>query len=242
MIFPQTENRNLNSEIMDDFSLQGPLLADALEKIARINRFLGGNRVTIHGVKDLITRTVEEVPTQRMWRIADAGCGNGDMLRVLAQYAAENDLKFELTGIDANPFTIRIAEDMSQDLPSITYLCKDFLPEQNNQENYDIILLTLTLHHFDDAQIKELLTRCLKQASLGIVVNDLNRNLLAYFLFEVICLLFALNPLSRKDGLTSILRGFKKMELERFSKLLNLRAYTIHWKWAFRFQWIISTQ
>jgi hypothetical protein len=46
--------------------------------------------------------------------------------------------------------------------------------------------------------------------------------------------------MSREDGLVSILRGFKKNELEEFSKKLSLKNYTIRWKWAFRYQWIIT--
>jgi hypothetical protein len=45
--------------------------------------------------------------------------------------------------------------------------------------------------------------------------------------------------MSREDGLTSILRGFKKEELEAFSKKLGFKKYSIQWKWAFRYQWII---
>jgi hypothetical protein len=43
----------------------------------------------------------------------------------------------------------------------------------------------------------------------------------------------------REDGLTSILRGFKR-RINHFSKKINFKKYTIHWKWAFRYQWIIS--
>jgi hypothetical protein len=45
--------------------------------------------------------------------------------------------------------------------------------------------------------------------------------------------------MSREDGLTSILRGFIKNELEDFSKKIQARKQTISWKWAFRYQWII---
>ena len=48
--------------------------------------------------------------------------------------------------------------------------------------------------------------------------------------------------MSRKDGLVSILRGFNKTELEQFSKELHFKNYSIEWKWAFRYQWIISTK
>jgi hypothetical protein len=47
--------------------------------------------------------------------------------------------------------------------------------------------------------------------------------------------------MSKEDGLVSILRGFKKKELIAFSKQLQFKNYSIQWKWAFRYQWIIKT-
>ena len=98
----------------------------------------------------------------------------------------------------------------------------------------------MTLHHFKDNEISRIIENLERNASLGIVVNDLHRSKIAYRLFQLIAVVFGLNEMSRKDGLTSILRGFKKEELIDFSrKLLNSSA-DIQWKWAFRYQWIIT--
>jgi hypothetical protein len=53
--------------------------------------------------------------------------------------------------------------------------------------------------------------------------------------------LFISNKMIRADGLTSILRAFKRKDLENFSKTQQLKA-KIKWKWAFRYQWLINTQ
>ena len=100
----------------------------------------------------------------------------------------------------------------------------------------------MTLHHFKNTEIENLLATFNANSKLGIVINDLHRSILAYRLFQIICFLFQLNSMSREDGLTSILRGFKKEELETFSKKLGFQKHTIQWKWAFRYQWIISKQ
>jgi hypothetical protein len=71
------------------------------------------------------------------------------------------------------------------------------------------------------------------------VINDLERSALAYRLFQALCFVFRLSEMSKKDGLISILRGFKREELEQFSKKANFKNYSIQWKWAFRYQWII---
>lgn len=228
-----TKYRTEEEEIMDDFSLEGEELRDALDKIASINQFLGGNKLTLQGVKKLI-HTNDEIT------IVDVGCGNGDMLRALADFGTKNNYNFMLIGIDANAFTIDYAIKLSKEYANISYKCEDIFSEPFSQLNYDIVLCTLTLHHFKNNQIDYSLQLFQKQARIGIVINDLHRNIIAYRAFQLICFFFRLNRMSREDGLISILRGFKKQELMDFSERNQLKNYTIHWKWAFRYQWIIK--
>ncbi len=228
-----TKQRTEEEEIMDDFSLEGEELRDALDKIAAINQFLGGNKLTLQGVNKLL-HSKDEIT------IVDVGCGNGDMLRALADFGTKNNYNFKLIGIDANAFTIDYAIKLSQEYPNISYKCEDVFSEPFSQLNYDIVLCTLTLHHFKNNQIDYLLQLFYKQARIGIVINDLHRNIIAYRAFQLICFFFRLNRMSREDGLISILRGFKKQELIDFSERNQFKNYTIHWKWAFRYQWIIK--
>ncbi|MBF0695675.1 MAG: methyltransferase domain-containing protein [Flavobacterium sp.] len=230
-----TKYRSTAPEAMDDFDMEGELLRDALDKIAAINQILGGNRVTLQGVKELIGKTSKQTPIH----ILDLGCGNGDMLRTLADWGKKNGYNFRLTGIDANDFTIEHAQNLSKEYGNIDYVCADIFEDPDNMR-CDIALCTLTLHHFKDDEIIGLVGDLSSRAKMGIVINDLHRNILAYNLFKAVCFTFGLNEVSEKDGLVSILRGFKKKDLTLYSKQLNLKKYTIRWKWAFRYQWIIS--
>ncbi|MDP5199856.1 methyltransferase domain-containing protein [Flavobacterium sp. DG2-3] len=231
-----TKYRTEEIEMMDDFSLQSEELIGALDQIAAINQLLGGNKLTLHGIKELLKKT----DTSKTITIADIGCGNGDMLRMLANYGKKHNLKFQLIGIDANAFTIDYARKLSADFTNIEYKCLDIFSEDFKSLKYDIVLCTLTLHHFTTNQINDLMETLNDNASIGIVVNDLHRSKVAYRLFQLIGVVFNLNKMSRNDGLISILKGFKKKELEHFSKKLNLKNYSINWKWAFRYQWIIT--
>ncbi len=231
-----TKCRSQEPEIMDDFSMEGDVLRDALDKIAAINQILGGNKLTLQGVKFLIAA----IPMRTTITIVDIGCGNGDMLRVLAEFGVKNDILFNLIGIDANDFTIKHAAHLSSNYPNIKYKCEDVFSEQFRNLSYDIVLCTLTLHHFKDHEILDLLTVIYQKATIGIVVNDLERSAISYRLFQALCAVFRLNKMSRDDGLVSILRGFKRKELEVYSSKLQLKNYSIQWKWAFRYQWIIS--
>ena len=229
-----TKYRTDEPEIMDDFAMEGEILRDALDKIAKINQLLGGNKLTLQGVQDLLPANPNEIV------IVDVGCGNGDMLRTLAEFGLKNNLKFKLIGIDANNFTVSHAKQLSEKYPNISYLCQDIFSKKFVDVKYDIILCTLTLHHFKDDEIVYLLNTFYTTATIGIVINDLQRSAIAYRLFQGLCFVFQLNAMSREDGLVSILRGFKKEELVAFSKKLNFSKYKIHWRWAFRYQWIIS--
>ncbi|KQR65262.1 methyltransferase domain-containing protein [Pedobacter sp. Leaf176] len=232
-----TKFRSNAPELMDDFQMEGEILRDALDKIARINQLLGGNKVTISGIKILIQGKPKDEPI----RITDIGCGNGDMLRALADYAEEKNLNFILKGIDANNFTIKHAENLSKNYNNISYECRDIFDSSIEEQACDIFICTLTLHHFKDEDIIRILEKFKQSAKLGIVINDLHRSALAYYLFKALCFLFALNDMSREDGLVSILRGFKRADLLNYSKRLNFKFSDIKWKWAFRYQWIIKT-
>lgn len=231
-----TKYRTEEAEIMDDFSLEGAELTEALDQIAKINQLLGGNKLTLHGLKKLLHKT----DTSRPLLIADIGCGNGDMVRTISRFGRKKGYNFKLIGIDANAFTINYARNLSKEFPDVEYRCLDIFSPEFDVLKYDIALCTLTLHHFSSNQIEDVLAKINKNASIGIVVNDLHRSKTAYRLFEMICTVFKLNDMSRQDGLVSILRGFKKNELESFSKKLQLKNYSIKWKWAFRYQWIIQ--
>lgn len=220
---------------MDDFALEGETLRDALDKIAKINQLLGGNQLTLQGVNELLSKTDKK----QTIKIVDVGCGNGDMLRNLAEFGKKNNLKFDLLGIDANDFTVKHAEKLSVNYNNIKYNCENIFEEKFKTLKYDIVLCTLTLHHFKDNEILDLMNVFNENSSLGIVVNDLQRSAIAYRLFEGLCFVFRLNKMSKDDGLTSILRGFKKQELINFSKKLNFNNYILEWKWAFRYQWIV---
>ena len=231
-----TTYRTNDPEIMDDFAMEGENLLDALDKIAEINRFLGGNAITRNGVKSLL----KKIPVSQQITIVDLGCGSGDMLRMLADFAKKENRNFDLIGIDANNYTIRRAKELSKDYRNISYLTENVFNPEFARLKYDIALCTLTLHHFKEDELLQIMRILNENSRIGIVVNDLQRSALAYRLFQLLAFVFQLKKMPREDGLTSILRGFKKQEFKDFSKKLNLTQYTIRWKWAFRYQWIIS--
>ena len=228
-----TTYRTDEEEIMDDFSIDGPILNDALDKLAIINKLLGGNIVTLNGLKKLL----KNQPKTKPITIVDLGCGGGDILRAIAKYGKNEGYNFQLIGVDANKNASDYAASLSIDYENIKFLHVDVFSEEFKTMHYDIVITTLFLHHFKEAQLLQLLNHLLKITTIGIVVNDLHRHRLAYYLFKLITIPVE-NKMIIEDGLTSVLRGFKRKELVDLSKQMN-SSYQLKWKWAFRYQWIL---
>ena len=221
---------------MDDFSLEGMHLRENLDILSTINKWLGGNQITLNGVDKL----VRSEPEHRKFKIVDLGCGNGDMLRRISKLGDKMGYEFDLVGIDANKDSINYAKELSAGYKNITYLQLNIFSEDFKVHEYDIALLTLFLHHLSNEEIMANLNMIRNKSRLGVVVNDLHRNKLAYYLFSIISVFFN-NRIVRNDGLVSILRAFKRSELENFAKKLKIKS-DIRWRWAFRFQWIMYTK
>jgi|TARA_B110000091_G_scaffold203216_1_gene236503 2-polyprenyl-3-methyl-5-hydroxy-6-metoxy-1,4-benzoquinol methylase len=232
--FISTKERTDKAELMDDFSIGGDLLRDTLDKLENINRWLGGNLVTVNSLK----KVLKKHPKEQALSIVDIGCGHGDILRDVAKFGRKNGYKMTLLGIDANPTAIDYAIELSTAYPEVHFKTEDIFSEDFKKREFDVVLATLFLHHFKEEPLVSFLENTLKQTKIGVVVNDLHRHKLAYYLFMLLSV-FIKNKMIIEDGLTSVLRGFKRRDLIDLSKKLQVKPQ-ISWKWAFRFQWILK--
>lgn len=233
-LFLNTTYRSDTTELMDDFSMKGELLRDTLDKLGKINKWLGGNHVTLNGLRQLL----KNQPKDKVLTIVDLGCGHGDILRLIADFGRKHNYSFELIGIDANQDAIEYADELSVAYEELSFRSVDVFSEEFRAMEYDIVLSTLFLHHLNEDEIQALLNTVTTKAKLGVVINDLHRSSMAYGLFKLLGLVIS-NHMIVQDGLTSILRAFKRKEIEQISSQLNLNS-KISWKWAFRYQWLIK--
>jgi hypothetical protein len=234
MMFINTKKRSEATEIMDDFAMEGETLRSSLDQLAFINRWLGGNRVTMGGLESLLADTPVSTPL----KILDLGCGNGDLLRIAADWGRKTGRPLTLIGIDGNDFTVNYARELSTAYPEISYRAEMIPSDYLREGQYDVVLCTLFLHHFATKDLVKLLQVLCRQSRIGLVINDLHRSRLAYLLFNLITL-FIRNRMIRADGLTSILRGFQKSDLRTMVEALPLKRSSIRWRWAFRYQWLL---
>ncbi|HPE84060.1 MAG TPA: methyltransferase domain-containing protein [Aequorivita sp.] len=236
MITFSNKYRSHQAEIMDNLDFQGEEMKNLLSDLKYVNKWLGGNKVTLDGIEKLLLGNSKKESIT----ILDIGCGDGEMLRNCVKYAENNNLKLKCIGVDFNKNILEYAENQSRDFPNIKFQKVDVFLDEELIPNCDIAICTLFLHHFNEERISELLYTLLKKSNNGLVINDLQRSRMAFNLFKILSKLFLKTKTAKYDGLVSIARGFKKSELEHISKKIPNQKSEIHWRWAFRYQWIIK--
>lgn len=238
---PDFSIRSSQFEIMDDLQCGGAVIDQTLVELEFINKWLGGNAVTQNGLNFILSKHKIIKSNKASLAVADLGCGGGDMLKLLASTFRQKKINAELTGIDANPNIILFAKKNAQAFSEIRYQTLDILSDEfKQQQRYDIIFATLFFHHFSSSQLVEIFSQLKKQATLGIVINDLHRHWLAYSSIKFLTKVFSRSSMVQHDAPLSVLRGFKKRELEEILSQAGIKNYSLRWKWAFRWQLIIS--
>lgn len=226
-------------EIIDDFNLEGEEVIGAYKTIERVNTILGGNSVFVNGVFKIIDN-LSWPNNQQPIQIYDLGSGSGDGLRALARQSRKKKIKVKLIGVDANKFIVNYAEKAAAPWEEVSFQHKNIFEPTFNLKEADIVTFNLCLHHFSTEECQQLIQKCKNDGVEAILVNDLHRSKLAYWLFNLFCLITFANKIARFDGLLSIRKGFKRKELEALIPGNSNIVYQLNWKWAFRYQMIIN--
>jgi 2-polyprenyl-3-methyl-5-hydroxy-6-metoxy-1,4-benzoquinol methylase len=142
-------------------------------------------------------------------------------------------------GIDANPNITSYAKEKSIDFKNIQLEATNIFSDEFRQREFDVILGTLFLHHFTEEELVEIFSSLKNQAKHGIIINDIHRHPLAYYSIKILTKLFSKSAMVKFDAPLSVLRAFKKKELENILQKAGIEKYQLRWKWAFRWQLVI---
>ena len=227
--------RSTAKELMDDLESSGPVLQQTLKELKTINRWLGGNKVTLSGLKNLM----EQKP-QSSYHLTDMGCGGGDMIRIMSDWAQKEKIFVNFEGIDANANIIELAKQRQKHLPQVHWKVQNVFEQEFQNDPCDIVTCTLFTHHFTDQELVTLLGAIRKKARLGLVINDLHRHPLAFYSIQVLTSIFSKSPMVKHDASLSVLRSFTRKDWENILRLAGITHYRVRWYWAFRWQIIIS--
>jgi SAM-dependent methyltransferase len=221
--------RSFEAELLDAPDIPRELLFQNLRELDTVNRLLGGHAITLAGIKRLVT------DKNKMYRILDIGCGGGDAMKKIAAWAKTNGFHVELTGVDMNPDAIAYMREFCQEYEQIKGVVSDYRDFLQNRSDTDIIHCSLFCHHLDDNELGELLNYMHRYARIGFVINDLHRHWFAYYSIKFLTRLLNGSKLVKNDAPLSVLRGFKRTELNDRLKRADVMNYSVKWKWAFRY-------
>ncbi len=219
-------------ELLDGEHIPFEDICRNMEELDFINRWLGGHRITLSGVRNLLR---SDPPSNIPLHVCEIGCGGGDNLRVIKTYFERKGVAAEYTGIDLNPNCIQYAGSRRENA-GIRFICSDYKTVDFTSRPH-ILFSSLFCHHFREAELLEQWRWMKEKSTLGFFVNDLHRHPMAYYLIRWLTGLFSKSYLVKNDAPLSVLRGFRRTELIDLGRKTLHRNVELEWKWAFR--WLL---
>src|ERR1051326_3888323 len=209
-------------EIMDRPGNDPGLLRADLHVLEDINRFLGGRRIALGYLSDLL-----EVEPMKSLSILDLATGAADIPRNMVRWERERCIDVRITAVDGNPEILRIAREHCADWPEIRIEEHDLRALPYPNASFDFVLCALTLHHFAESDVVAIL-RCIHDiARVGYIINDLRRNRIALWLSKLMARTIISNPVARFDAPASCERAFSIAELGTMATQAGLVNGTI---------------
>ncbi len=233
-LFYSLDERATTLELMDDRSIGGEELAEALRQLRVINAVLLGDLPTLEGVN----RLWKQAGCPKSLVLLDVGAGSGDLNRTLLAWARWRGVRLTIVLVDIHPETCAAAAHYWHGQAQVHIVCSDIM--RLALRSADIVTASLFAHHFADDELHVVLAALTQAARLGVVVNDLHRHPLAYAAILLATRLMSRNRMIRNDAPLSVRRGFAASDLQRLRCIPTLTRLSYRWRPFFR--WLIMIE
>lgn len=205
-----------------------------LRNLRQLNRYFGSYRLVEHFLRRWLK------PDSQM-RILDLATGSGDIPRLVVDYARKVRAEVSIDAVDQQASTLEIARSLSAAYPEIEFLRDDILTLE--RDPYDMVLCSLALHHFSEADAVGVLKRCRELSKRYVLISDLRRGVFATVgVFLLTGLLFR-EKMTRTDARLSAERAFSFREFRLLAERAGWKNFG-HAKFAFARQaiWLETTR
>lgn len=200
-----TGARRRGFEYLDDPHVDDALRARSLADVARANRVFGGTRAA---VLELASALAPFRINGHRASMLDVGTGLGDIPARAREAARLAGVSLMAIGVDAAP-SLAAASKGHVDHA----ICADARTLPVADRAVDLVLCSQLLHHFERTDALRLLRELDRVARARVVVSDLRRSYAAAAGLWLASFLLRFHPVSRHDGVVSVLRGFTTGEL-----------------------------
>lgn len=218
------ESRGTGEELLDRPDRDPEELAHSLRDVEAVNRWLGGYRCLRHHLDSLRKET--EI------RILDVGAGDGATLLHLREWAPDG---WRFVGLELNPRIARLAFHRTSRSTRIRIVRGNALRLPFEDDSFDAVLCTLTLHHFPDRDAVTVVREMARVARRRILVNDLRRSRIHHLGSRLLsATLWRRSPITRHDAPLSVKRSFTLEELEAIGETAGLSRFHVRRRLLFR--------
>ena len=178
----------------------------SLHDVAKANLLFGGRHAVLRELRPVLARWHRDGGPRTL---LDIGTGIGDIPQSAARAARRNGVELHTIGLEITATLAQAAR------PACTWCTVgDALSLPFADSSIDVVTLSQVLHHFESTAAERLLRECTRVAREVVVVADLRRSWLAVGGLWISSFVLGFHPVSRHDGVVSVLRGFTAGELE----------------------------
>jgi 2-polyprenyl-3-methyl-5-hydroxy-6-metoxy-1,4-benzoquinol methylase len=189
-------------EILDDPSVDPALRARAMDDIVRSNRLLGGLRAALIEIRAVRSDLAGPLT------LLDVGTGFADIPEIAAADARTAGFSLTTIAVDEAPSLVAAVKNR------VTHaVCAHALALPFVDASVDVVMCSQVMHHFDERGARRLIRELNRVARHAVIVSDLRRSWIAAAGFWLVSVLFRFSPITRHDGVISVLRGFTTSEL-----------------------------
>jgi predicted nicotinamide N-methyase len=208
--------RRVLPEMLDTLHCQDPLDRRARRDLRTVHRAMGTRRILLQALANLRGAW----PTQRPLRVLELGAGDGTQLLEVAQCLQPRWPSVELTLLDRQPLLSLATYQAYRSLGWNVVACVgDVLdtalwrsdPAHADVQRWDLVLVNLFLHHFQDAALLRLLGD-IAASTDRVLACEPRRARLARAASHLVGLL-GVNSVTREDAVLSVQAGFCAQEI-----------------------------
>jgi 2-polyprenyl-3-methyl-5-hydroxy-6-metoxy-1,4-benzoquinol methylase len=197
--------RARGAEWLDDNSLDPAIALRSLEDVRRTNRFFGGTAAVLAELRPLLRKSGG---VHRDVSLLDVGTGAGDIPAAARHLAKAMGTTLRTIGVD---FTHPIARAAT---PACgTGITGDARRLPFASRSVDIVTCSQVIHHFADNEVREVIAELHRVARRAVIIGDLRRTRIAAAGVWLASWPLRFHPVSRHDGVLSVMRGFTTDEL-----------------------------
>jgi ubiquinone/menaquinone biosynthesis C-methylase UbiE len=216
-------SRSMKRERLDTNDYTDEEYSVCLSELSFINRFLGDCRAARNALFEQVRKN-----ELSHFSLLDIGAGSGQLLMSLESFARAGNYTMHAVGLELNEASVRHLAKR------LVVVQADGLRLPFTDRSFDFSICSLLTHHLSDQNVICLLDEMARVSRYAIIVVDLHRHFLAYYLFKLVARVLSMSRLVREDGALSVLRGFKPSELNELARTSSLRAYKVRRSFPFR--------